>query len=263
MEISQKQLFSVGELAKRAGITVRTLQYYDKIGLLKSSFTEGGRRMYTRSDIMKLQQILFLKSFGFSLEEINDKILKPKSNADLENIFTQQRDILLKQMNYLNNIVTMLDTVILETKIGKEISLEKLMTIMDLMNQGNPYSFVIRYFGDEQLESVANRFDSPEKYALIMDHAKEVFAQLNSLYLKGADPAGKEGQDLAAQWWDMVNEFTNGDPKLLKPLLSAGMDIHNWPEEAQKFKDAIENFLEKALSVYLCNMSIRLSDLEE
>lgn len=263
MENSKKPLFSVGELAKRVGITVRTLQYYDKIGLLKSSLTEGGRRMYTGSDIMKLQQILFLKSFGFSLEEINDKILSPKSNAGLGRVFVQQREILLKQIRYLNNIVNMLDTVILETKIGKDISLDKLMTIMNLMKQGNPYSFVIRYFGDEQLKSVVNRFDSPEKYKLIMNHAKEVFAQLDSLYRKGANPAEKEGQDLAAQWWAMVNEFTNGDPNLLKPLLSAGMDIHNWPEEAQKFKDAIENFLEKALSVYLCNMGIRLSDLEE
>lgn len=263
MENSKKQLFSVGELAKRAGITVRTLQYYDNIGLLKSSLTEGGRRIYTRSDIMKLQQILFLKSFGFSLEEINDNILSQKPNADLGNIFAQQREILQKQINHLENIVNMLDTAILETKIGKEISLDKLMTILDLMQQGNPYSFVIRYFEDEQLKSVADRFDSPEKYKLLMNHAKEVITQLDSLYLKGADPSGKEGQDLAAEWWNMVKEFTNGDPKLLKPLLSAGMDISNWPEETFKLKDAIENFLEKALSVYLRDIGIQLSNLEE
>lgn len=54
---AKEHLFSVGELAKKAGVTVRTLQYYDKIGLLKSTINEGGRRMYTQDDILKLQQI--------------------------------------------------------------------------------------------------------------------------------------------------------------------------------------------------------------
>lgn len=263
MENAKEKLFSVGELAKKAGVTVRTLQYYDKIGLLKSTITDGGRRMYTQDDILKLQQILFLKSFGFSLEEIGDKILSPQSSADLEKVFVQQREILIKQIGNLSTIVNMLDQIIPEMKTGKGISVDKLMTIMDLMKQGNPYSFVIRYFDDGQLKSAADRFDSPEKYQVIMNQAEDVFAQLDSLYRMGADPAGKEGQQLAAHWWNMVNEFTGGDPNLLRPLLSAGTDIDNWPEESKKFQEAVKNFLSEALDIYLHNMGIQLSEMEE
>ena len=65
---------SVGELAKKMHTTVRTLQYYDKEKLLcPSSQSEGGRRLYTHKDMIKLHQIQSLKSLGFSLEEIKNK----------------------------------------------------------------------------------------------------------------------------------------------------------------------------------------------
>lgn len=262
MENSEEHFFTVGELASKAGVSVRTLQYYDKIGLLNSTLSEGGRRMYARYDIMKLQQILFLKSFGFSLEEIKDKILNHQTSSELGQIFIQQREILLRQIGNLNRIVTMLDTVIAETKSRKEISLDKLTTIMELMKQGNQYTFMVKYFGDEQLENIGKRFNSPEKYQKYMIHEEELFVQMDSLYRKGADPAGKEGQELAAQWWNMVNEFTAGDYSLLKTLFSAGRDTSNWPEETKEFQNAIENFLGKALSIYLHNNGIKLPEME-
>jgi len=53
---------SVGEVAKKIGVTVRTLQYYDKIGLLSpSAESEGGRRLYTDKDLVMLHQIISLK----------------------------------------------------------------------------------------------------------------------------------------------------------------------------------------------------------
>lgn len=263
MENSEEHLFTIGELADKVGVTVRTLQYYDKTGLLKSTFSAGGRRMYTRDDVIKLQQILFLKSFGFPLEEIKDKILHHNIASDLGRIFAGQREILLGQINNLQEIVNLLDTVQAEIKTGQEISLDKLMTIMGLMKQGNPYSFVIRYFDDEQLQDVVKRFHPAEESQQYVDSTKEVFAQLNTFYQQGIDPSGKEGQDLAARWWEMVNEFTGGDRRLLEPLLSAGMDIENWPEETRVIRDAIVNFLEPALSIYFHNNNIELSKMEE
>ena len=55
----QKEFLTVGELARLMGTTVRTLQYYDREGILKpSSFSEGGRRLYSAKDVVKLHQIL-------------------------------------------------------------------------------------------------------------------------------------------------------------------------------------------------------------
>ena len=59
---------TVVEAAKKLGVTVRTLQYYDKEGLLSpSAASEGGRRLYTDKDLVMLHQIISLKSLGFSL----------------------------------------------------------------------------------------------------------------------------------------------------------------------------------------------------
>lgn len=67
--MNSEKLFTVGELAKRCGVTVRTLQFYDQNGLLTPSrYSEGGRRLYGIDDLLRLQQILFYKGFGFPLE---------------------------------------------------------------------------------------------------------------------------------------------------------------------------------------------------
>ena len=62
---------TVGELAKKMDVTVRTLQYYDREGVLSpSAESAGGRRLYTDKDLVRLHQILSLKSLGFSLDDI-------------------------------------------------------------------------------------------------------------------------------------------------------------------------------------------------
>src|SRR5688572_33314365 len=61
----------VGELAKRTGLTIRTLHHYDEIGLLKPSLhTESGHRLYTAADVARLQQVISLRQLGFSLEDV-------------------------------------------------------------------------------------------------------------------------------------------------------------------------------------------------
>src|SRR5262245_3386269 len=70
--------WKVGELAKRTGLTVRTLQYYDDIGLLTPSYrTRSGHRLYLGRDIARLQQIVSLRELGFSLDEIRQSTTQP------------------------------------------------------------------------------------------------------------------------------------------------------------------------------------------
>src|SRR4051794_5151756 len=72
------EALKVGELAKRTGLTVRTLHHYDEIGLLKPSLhSEGGYRLYTAKDIARLQQVLSLRHLGFSLEEVRGCLDQP------------------------------------------------------------------------------------------------------------------------------------------------------------------------------------------
>lgn len=65
------QLYTTSQFAQKAAVTVRTLRFYDKVGLLSpSGYTEAGHRLYSDQDLLSLQQILALKFLGFSLEEI-------------------------------------------------------------------------------------------------------------------------------------------------------------------------------------------------
>ncbi len=70
------EFMTVSEMAKKMGVTVRTLQYYDKAGLLSpSAESEGGRRLYTDKDLVTLHQIMSLKSLGFSLDDIKQRLI--------------------------------------------------------------------------------------------------------------------------------------------------------------------------------------------
>jgi len=72
------EALKVGELAKRTGLTIRTLHHYDEIGLLKPSLHTGaGHRLYTAADIARLQQVLSLRQLGFSLEQVRDCLDRP------------------------------------------------------------------------------------------------------------------------------------------------------------------------------------------
>src|SRR3954464_5955502 len=70
------EALKVGELARRTGLTTRTLHHYDEIGLLKPSLhTEAGHRLYTADDVARLQQVLSLRQLGFALEEVRACLL--------------------------------------------------------------------------------------------------------------------------------------------------------------------------------------------
>ncbi|MDW2799921.1 MerR family transcriptional regulator [Clostridium boliviensis] len=257
MKDEKKLLFKVGELASLVGISVRTLQHYDQKNLLNSKYNESHKRVYNRDDLLKLQQILFLKSLGFSLKEIDDIISKQANGDDLEKVFTAQRKILLNQIQNLNKIVETLNMAIAETNVGQKISMDRIVTILKLMNQENPYTFIVQYFDDEQLRTINNSLlKNPE----IQCEENELFSQLDSLYHQGEDPAGIRGQELAKRWWDLVYEFTSGDKEMMKTLFSIGIDSSKWPENTKDIQKSIESFLAKALNIYLQNNNILIKD---
>ncbi|MSU05744.1 MerR family transcriptional regulator [Spirochaetales bacterium NM-380-WT-3C1] len=68
--------YKIGQLAEAAGLTIRTIRYYDEMGLLKSNErTSGGQRIYSDADLVYIKRIMELKNLFFSLEEIKRIIL--------------------------------------------------------------------------------------------------------------------------------------------------------------------------------------------
>lgn len=83
--------YSSGEFARMAGVSVRTIRYYDKQNILKPSYVSpSGARFYTDSDLARLQQILLLKYLGFSLEDIHEMTVDTADTHILRNSLNQQ-----------------------------------------------------------------------------------------------------------------------------------------------------------------------------
>ena len=101
---------TVGEVAKKMGITVRTLQYYDKEGLLSpSAESEGGRRLYTDKDLVKLHQIVSLKSLGFSLDDIKLHLISLETPTDVANALAQQAENIRGKIEQLTDSLTAIE----------------------------------------------------------------------------------------------------------------------------------------------------------
>ena len=94
---------SISQVAKLTGISIRTLQYYDEIGLLKpSKLTSSGYRLYDDDSLQTLQQILFFKELGFRLKEINEILTKP--DFDRIAAFKKQKELFLLKRNRINRL---------------------------------------------------------------------------------------------------------------------------------------------------------------
>lgn len=109
-----KRHWKVGDLAKLTGLTVRTLRFYDQIGLFSpSGQTESGHRLYNELDLARLHQVLSLKELGLSLEEIKSALnggqISPFEIVGLqidqikEQIKQQQK--LLEQLRYVSKLM--------------------------------------------------------------------------------------------------------------------------------------------------------------
>ena len=99
-----EKYYTTGQFAKMAGVTLRTIRYYDKIGLLKPShILDNGYRQYCNKDLITLQKILALKELGFSLEEIYPLIIDNDKDSFKESL-KLQTSLINQKMNHLNNL---------------------------------------------------------------------------------------------------------------------------------------------------------------
>src|SRR5699024_3419304 len=94
----KEKRYTVGELAKLSGATVRTIQYYDRINLLVAQRDKNKKlRYYNKNDLMRLQQILFYKRIGMPLKEIKNHLTNFNDFSDMKKILNKQVDILFQQ----------------------------------------------------------------------------------------------------------------------------------------------------------------------
>src|SRR6516164_3193651 len=206
------EALKVGELAKRTGLTVRTLHHYDELGLLKPSLhSEAGYRLYTRGDVARLQQVLSLRQLGFALEEIRDCLDRP-GFAPLE-VIRLHGARLREQIELQRKLCERLETLAEHFRTAGEVSADEFLYTIEVM------TMLENYYTPEQMESFRKR--SAEAAAAGVDLAQqaqegtaawnELLAELKVEMDKGTDPADPKVQALEKRRQALVNVVSGGD----------------------------------------------------
>jgi len=205
--------WKVGELARRTGVSVRTLHYYDEIGLLAPSHhTAAGYRLYTEADVIRLQQIKSLRNLGFSLEEIRRFLSRP--DVSPERVLQLQIAHLKEQIKTGQSLCDRLEEIARRWRSEETVSTEELLKIIEVTDM------LDKYYTPEQMAELKQRRETlgDERIRQAEGDWKELMEQVQAEMDRGTDPADERVQQLARRWMGLVQEFTGGDPGIEKSV---------------------------------------------
>lgn len=209
--ILEAKLWKVGELANKTGLTVRTLHHYDEIGLFSPSrYSDAGHRLYTKEDIGRLQQIVSLRQFGFSLDQIKE-IVEGQEFDPAETIRVHLdglHDKIRKMEELRNQMERLLDL------LGKEQDLtsEQLIEIIEVMKMSE------KYFTPEQMAKIKQQGEKlgPDKIKEVENEWPVLIEKVRAEMENGTPPENPEVIRLARRWKELVSLFTGGDDGITK-----------------------------------------------
>jgi len=245
--------YTVGELAAATGLTVRTLQHYDNIGLLPVlQHTEGGRRLYTNNDLLKLEQIIFLKSVSIPLKSIEKMLRDTQSLSELESVLNNHYRVLLQRIDACNLSKSVLDSSLEIIKAGKYPPWE-MLTILIRTMEGSSISNWDSYEFENKLYKTLDQ----QKLTTI-DGAMELYQSMRAIMIEAvtlqevkAAPDSTAAQKLAANWWYLIMKLTNGDDGAVSALSAVNDARETWPVADRFLYEKAEPFLEVVLEVYI------------
>jgi DNA-binding transcriptional MerR regulator len=194
------EAFKVGELARRTGLTVRTLHHYDDIGLVKPSLhTDSGHRLYTDVDIARLQQVLSLRQLGLSLGEVRDCLDRPGfTPLEVIGLHTAR---LREQIDRQRRLCGRLDAIAARLRTAGEPSAEEFLRTIEEM------TVLEKLYTPEQMERFREAGESagPEEVRAVEEAWTGLLADVRAA--RDLDPASPRAQELAHRW-DELSERT-------------------------------------------------------
>ena len=221
------------EFAELAGVTVRTLHHYDRLGLLKPQRNGSGYRLYRESDLERLEQIVALKFLGLPLREIRK--LLDSGALELPDALRMQRRALEEKRRLLDRAIHAIRQAEATVASGRPAGTAVLRKIIEVieMQQKNDWT---KYANEAAREKMAARQDewSPELQERVSKQWIELIAEVQSAIDAGEDPTGPKALALAARWKALVEGFTKGDPDLTQAVSNAWKDRANWGTEIQE-----------------------------
>jgi DNA-binding transcriptional MerR regulator len=237
--VMMKAYWKIGELAKRTGVSVRTLHHYDEIGLLSPSHrTESGHRLYGREEVVRLQQILSLRQMGLSLGDVAGMLASRKS--DSQKIIEQHIARLRQQIAAQQDLCARLEAIAARYESATAEEFIQAIEVMTMFE---------KYYTKEQLETLRQRAATigDARIKEVEQEWPKLIADVRAEMQRGTDPKDPRMQTLAKKWKELVEEFTGGDPGITQSLrnLYAGE-----PEVAaqQALDGEIFSYVRRALS---------------
>jgi len=205
--------YTVSQIARRTGLTVRTLHHYEAKGLLRpATRSDAGYRLYGTHELLRLQHIASLKALWFPLAEI--RACLDADAPDLGEALMRQVDRLRASVVRQQHLLGRLEQVAQQLAAGETIDAES------LLNSIEASTFMDKYFSTEQMQTIKQRADAigPERIRDVEQAWPDVIAGMRAALQLGKDPGCEEVQTLARRWRSLVREFTGGDPGIQRSM---------------------------------------------
>lgn len=192
--------YKIGEVARIAKVSVRTLHHYDELGVLgPSERSEAGYRLYTDDDLEQLQQVLVFKELGFGLEEIARIVTDP--GYDRRDALVQQRRLVAERLARTRGLLDLIDKTILAEEGGIRMSNEEMFEVLGFDNSQYEDEVKERWGDTDAYAESARRTKrySKDDWARYKAEAEANGARLVELYDAGVEPTDEAAMDAAEE----------------------------------------------------------------
>ena len=234
----------VKEVARLVGISVRTLHYYDEIGLLiPKETTEAGYRVYSDENLETLQQILFFRELGFPLKKIKEIMESPI--FERQEALELQYNMLLEKKSRIEQMIGTIEKTIQYSKGGIQMSNQEKFAGFDFSH--NPYEQEAREKWGDQAVDEANE-QAKNMSAFDQEKFNDIFRKLATL--RHLSPAAEEVQERIHDWYQLLNKMGNYSFEAFKGLGQMYVDDERFTKNIDQFGEGLATFMCDAMAVY-------------
>lgn len=240
--------YTVKQLADLAGVSIRTLHYYDQIGLLRpEAYGANGYRYYGESAILRLQQILFFKELDFSLEQIQAVIDQP--DFDVLHALQSHRAALQRKSARLERLIQTIDTTILHLKGKTQMSKQQYFEGFSEEKQKQYEQEIRQRYGGQAFEGVTdwNSYTAEQK-ADIQAQSEAIYRDLAANMHKG--PESPEVQQIIARWHQHLRYFYEPSVERLRGLAQLYTEHPDFVATFTRIHPDLPPFLRRAIEYY-------------
>jgi DNA-binding transcriptional MerR regulator len=245
-------MFTVKQLSTLAGVTPRTLHHYDQIGLLKPSrIGENGYRYYGEESILRLQQILFYRELGLSLEEI--KKIMGRRGFDVLSALESHKKELGKRITRLERLVATVDNTIYYLKGQKEMSQKRLFAGFT-PEEEEKYAREAEQMYDPATVRESNRkwkAYGKEKQQAILAEGQQIYVEMVAAMPQGADSPAV--QALVERWRQHMDYFWTPNLDQLIGLTELYYADERFKANYDALHPQLAEFIREAVKVYVEN----------